>query len=88
MTPVRGDNEKHASASERNACDNHSRRRHLEGRDVSGDEPHTGKQNQQEADLCECDACLMAERKHRNDGIQFDLSVLPVTERDLLNPQA
>jgi len=88
MTPVRGDNEKHASASERNACDNRSSCRHLEGRDLSGDEPHTGKQDQQEADLGECDARLMAERKHRSDGIYFGRSVLPVTERNLLNSQA
>ena len=81
MTPVRGDNEKHASASERNACDNLSRRMHLEGRDLSGDEPGTGKQDQQEADLGECDARLMAERKHRNDGSYFDRSVLPVVVR-------
>src|SRR5665213_3114103 len=38
MTPVRGNNEKHASANERKACDNRSRRSHLEGRDLSGDE--------------------------------------------------
>ena len=81
MTPVRCDNEKHASASERNACDNRSRRMHLEGRDLSGDEPDTGKQDQQEADLGECDARLMAERKHRNDGSYFDRSVLPAVGR-------
>lgn len=62
MTPVRGNNEKHASASERNACDNRSCRRHLEGRDLSGDEPDTGKQDQQEADLGEFDARLMGQR--------------------------
>ena len=64
MTPVRGDDEKHASEGERNACDDRSRRRHLEGWDLSGDEPDTGKQDQQEADLGECDARLMAQRKH------------------------
>jgi hypothetical protein len=78
MTPVRGDNEKHASASECDACDNRSRRTHLEGRDLSGDDPDTGKQDQQEADLGECDARLMAERKHSNDGSYFDRSIPPV----------
>jgi hypothetical protein len=87
MTPVRGDNEKHASASECNACDNRSRRTHLEGRDLSGDEPDTGKQDQQEADLGERNARLMAERKHRNDGNDCNRSVLPVTERNLLSLQ-
>jgi hypothetical protein len=81
MTPVRGDDEKHASDGERNACDDHSRRRHLEGWDLSGDEPDTGKQDQQEADLGECDARLMAEGKHRNNGSYFDRSVLPVVVR-------
>jgi hypothetical protein len=79
MTPVRGDNEKHASASERNAYDDRSRRRHLEGRDLSGDEPDTGKQDQQETDLGEFHARLMTERKHRNDGSYFDRSLLPGT---------
>jgi hypothetical protein len=64
MTPVSGDNEQRASARERDACDNRSRPRNLEGRDLSGDEPHSGKQDQQEADLGECDARLTAERKH------------------------
>jgi hypothetical protein len=82
MTPVRGDDEKHASANERTACDNRSRHRHLEGRDLSGDEPDTGKQDQQEADLGECDARLMTERKHRNDGSYSDRSVLPAVSRD------
>jgi hypothetical protein len=62
---VRGDDEKHASDGERNACDDHSRRRHLEGWDLSGDEPDTGKQDQQEADLGECDARLMAKGSRR-----------------------
>jgi hypothetical protein len=31
---------------------------------------------------------LMAERKHRSDGIYFDQSVLPVTEPNLLDSQA
>jgi hypothetical protein len=60
MTPVRGDNKKQASACERNSCNDRSRRRHSKGRDLSGDEPDTGKQDQQEADLGECDARLMA----------------------------
>jgi hypothetical protein len=30
---------------------------------------------------------LMAECKHRSDGIYFDRSVLPVTEQNLLNSQ-
>jgi hypothetical protein len=51
------------SASERNACHNRPRRRHLEGRDLSGDKPDTGKQDQQAADLGECDARLVAERE-------------------------
>jgi hypothetical protein len=68
MTPVSSNDEKHASEGERNACDDRSRRRHLEDWDLSGDEPDTGKQDQQESDLGECDAGLMAERKHRNDG--------------------
>ena len=73
MTPVRSHNEKYASASEGNACNDRSRRPHLEGRDLSGDEPDTGKQDQQEADLGECDARLMAERKHGNHGSYLDL---------------
>jgi hypothetical protein len=35
---------------------------------LSGDEPDTGKQDQQESDLGECDARLMVQRKYRNDG--------------------
>jgi hypothetical protein len=87
VTPARGDNEKHASASERNACHNRSRRTHLEGRDLSGDKPDTGKQDQQEAELGECDARLVAERKHGSNGSYLDRSVLPTTERDLLCSQ-
>ena len=68
VTPAHGDNEKHATAGERNACHNRSRRTHLEGRDLSGDKPDTGKQNQQEADLGECDTRLVAEDKHESDG--------------------
>ena len=74
MTPVSGDDEEHASANERDACDNRSRSRNLKGRDLSGDEPHTGKQDQQEADLGECDTGLMGEREHRSDGMYFDRS--------------
>ena len=87
MSPARGNDEKHASASERNPCHNCSRRPHLEGRDLSGDEPDTGKQDQQVADLGECDARLMAERKHGSDGSYFDRPIPPVAERDLLNSQ-
>jgi len=43
---------------------------------LSGDEPDTGKQDQQESDLGECDARLMAERKDRNDGGNFDAETL------------
>jgi hypothetical protein len=75
------------SEGERNACDDRSRRRHLEGWDLSGDEPDTGKQDQQESDLGECDAPLMAQRKHRNDGSYLDRSVLPDTEQNLLSFQ-
>jgi hypothetical protein len=64
MTPVSSNDEKHASEAERNACDDRSRNRHLEGWDLSGDEPDTGEQDQQESDLGECDARLMAQRKH------------------------
>jgi len=87
MSPARGNDEKHASASERNPCHNCSRRPHLEGRDLSGDEPDTGKQDQQVADLGECDARLMAERKHGSDSSYFDRPIPPVAERDLLNSQ-
>jgi hypothetical protein len=73
MIPMSGDNEKHTSASERNACDDRSRRPHLEGRDLSGDEPDTCKQDQQETDLGESYARLMAESKLRNNGSYFGL---------------
>jgi hypothetical protein len=81
MSPVRGDNEKHASASERNACDDRSRRPHLENRDLSGGEPETCKQDQQEADLGDCDARLMAERKHKNNGSYLGLGHFPIPLR-------
>ena len=85
MTPSRGDNEKHATESKRNAYHSRSRRTHLEGRDLSGDKPDTGKQDQQEADLGECDARLVAERKQNgSDGSYSDRSVLPTTKWDLL----
>jgi len=84
VTPTRGDNEKHASASERNACHNPSRRTRLEGRDLSGDKPDTGKQDQHEADPGERDARLVAERKPGSNDSYLDRSVLPTTERDLL----
>jgi hypothetical protein len=87
VAPARGDNEKHASASERNACHNRSRRTHLEGRDLSDDKPYTGKQDQQEADLGECDTPLAAEPKHGSNGSYLDRSVLPTTERELLCSQ-
>jgi hypothetical protein len=51
MTPVSSNDEKHASDGECNACDDRSRSRHLEGWDLSGDEPDTGKQDQQEATI-------------------------------------
>ena len=73
MTPASGNDEKHASEGERNACDDRSLNRNLEGWDLSGDEPDTGKQDQREAHLGECDARLMAERKHRNNGSYFGL---------------
>ena len=76
MTPVSSNDEKHACEGERNASDDRSRSRHLEGWDLSGDEPDAGKQDQQESDLGECDARLMAERKHRNDGSYFELPVV------------
>jgi hypothetical protein len=69
MTPVSSNDEKHTSEGERNACDDRSRGRHLEGLNLSGDKPDTSKQDQQESDLGECDARLMAERQRRNDGI-------------------
>lgn len=71
MTPVRGNNEKHASANERKACDNRSRCSHLEGRDLSDDEPDTGEQDQQEANLGKSDSSLVADRRHGNDGNYF-----------------
>jgi hypothetical protein len=78
MTPARSNDEKHASEAEGNACDDRSRPRHLEDWDLSGNEPYTGKEDQQESDLGECDAGLMAERKHRNDGSDSDHSQMPV----------
>ena len=87
MTPVSGNDEKHASDGECNACDDRSRSRHLECWELSGDEPDTCKQDQQEADLGQCDARLMAQRKHRNDGSYSDRSALPATERELLGFQ-
>jgi hypothetical protein len=43
MTPVSSNDEKHASEGECNACDDRSRSRHLEGWDLSGDEPDAGR---------------------------------------------
>jgi hypothetical protein len=63
MTPVSSNDEKHASEGERNACDDFPLSRYLEGWDLSGDEPDTGKQDQQESDLGECAARLVAQRK-------------------------
>ena len=71
-TPVRGDDEKHASEGERNACDDRSRRRHLEGWDLSGDEPDSGEQDQQEPDFGEGYASSMAESKHGTHGSDVD----------------
>ncbi|MGO8863654.1 MAG: hypothetical protein ACLQRH_23255 [Acidimicrobiales bacterium] len=85
MTPVSSNDEKDASEGECNACDDRSRNRHLEGWDLSGDEPDTGKQDQGEANLGECDARLMAQCKHINDGSYFDRSLLPATEQNLLS---
>jgi hypothetical protein len=65
MTPVSGNDEKHASEGERNACDDRPLSRNLEGWDLSGSEPDARKQDQQESDLGECDAGL---RAHINDG--------------------
>jgi hypothetical protein len=67
MTPVSSNDEKHASEGERNACDDRSRSRHLEGRDLSGDEPDTGEQERQESDFGKGDARLMAQPKHGGD---------------------
>jgi len=86
VAPVRGDYEEHASKGQCNACDDSSRSRHLQGWDLSGDEPDTGEQDQQEADLGERDARLMAQRKHRNDGSYLDRSVLPVPEQGVAHP--
>jgi hypothetical protein len=63
---VRGDNEKYAGKGECNACDDGSQPGHLEGRDLSGDKPDTGEQDQQESDLGESDSRVMAESKHRD----------------------
>ena len=60
MTPVRGDNEKQATKGECYACDDSSLRGYLEGRDLSGDKPDTGEQDQQESHLGEDDAGLTA----------------------------
>ena len=68
MTPMSGNDEKHASEGECNACDDRPRNWHLEGWDLSGDEPDTSKQDQQESNLGERDACVMAQRKHGKDG--------------------
>ena len=64
MTPVSSNDEKHASEGERNACDVRPLSRDLEGWDLSGDEPETGKQDQQESDLGECAARFVAQPKH------------------------
>ena len=86
VAPVRGDYEEHASEGECNACDDRSRNGHLEGRDLSRDEPDSGEQDQQEADLGQGDARVMAHRKHKNDGSYFGCSVLRVTELPGLSP--
>ena len=78
MTRVRGDNKKHASPSERNACDDCSRRANLEGWNLSGDEPDTGKNDQQEAHLGECDTRSMADRKHSFNGSHLELGPRPI----------
>ena len=71
MAPVSGNDEKHASEDQRNACDDRSLNRNLKGWNLSGHEPDTGEQDQQESDLGEYDACLMA---HGNDRNCFDTS--------------
>jgi len=58
MTPASGDDEQQASQGERNACDDRSGNRDLEGWDLGSDEPDTGKQDQQESGLGEGDASL------------------------------
>jgi hypothetical protein len=74
VTPVRCNDEKHASESERNACDDRSRCRHLECWYLSGYESETGKQDQQESDLGECDARMMAQGNRPNDRSHFERS--------------
>ena len=78
LTPVRGDDEKQAGEGERNACDDRSRCANLEARDFGGDEPDTGKQDQQESDFREGDARLMAESEHGHHGSDSNRSALPL----------
>jgi hypothetical protein len=84
VTPVRRDDQKQASKGECNACDDGSHCGHLEGRDLSGDQPDTGEQDQQESDLGEGFSRL---RAHGTGGSYFDQSKLPVTERNFLSSQ-
>jgi len=71
VTPVRRDDQKQASKGECNACDDGSHCGHLEGRDLSGDQPDTGEQDQEESDLGEGFSSL---RAHGTDGSYFDQS--------------
>lgn len=82
MAPVGRDDEQHTSSDECSASDDGSGHGHFEDWDLSGDQPDTGEQDQQEADFGEFDARVVGERKNRNDGSCFEHSVqAEVSER-------
>jgi hypothetical protein len=83
MTPVSGNDEKHSGDGERRAGDNRPHSRHLEGWDLSGDKPDAGKQDQQEANLGERDARLVAQGYHRDHGSCTHRSAWRVANQNL-----
>jgi hypothetical protein len=66
------------------ACDDVSRRGHLEGRDLSGDKPDACEQDQQESHLGEDDSCIAA---HDADASYFEGSELLVTTEISSDPR-
>ena len=79
VAPVRGNDEQHTSERECDTGDDRSRSRYLEGWDLGGDEPDTGEQNKEEADLGNRHSRLMAQRKHGGRGSDIDCSDSPTT---------
>jgi len=65
VTPVRGDDEEQAAHDERYARDNRPGAAQLELRDMCGDEPDAGEQQEQKPDLSQPHARLVCETKEQ-----------------------